>query len=107
MAQITFQGGQQMPTYGTAAYTALANSGQNGAASFNPTTQTSTINGQSFGGTTSSPIYTSPQPGGTTSTTPVVNSNNAQADYIAKMNSYNALSQQIAAQGQAKASQAQ
>jgi len=98
-----------MPAYGTAAYTALQgaqNSGTSGAGSYNPTTGALSVGGQNISYGTSTPIYTPPAAGGTTSTTPVVNSNNAQADYMAKMNSYNALSQQIAQQGAAKASQA-
>jgi hypothetical protein len=97
---ITFQGGQSIPAQGTQAYGALQsaqNSGTSGAGNFNPTTGALSVN--------STPIYTPPSGGGT-ATTPVVTANNAQADYTAKLTAYNTLSQQIAAQGAQKASQA-
>lgn len=67
-------------------------------------------NGQTFG-VSSNPggmasIYSPTQPGGAASTSPVINSSNAQADYQAKLNSFQNTSSTVSAANTANAQQA-
>ena len=92
---LTFQGGQALPTVGSAAYTAAQQG--NGAGSYNASTGVLSAN--------NAPIYnpasvTSP----TKASTPVITDQSAQNDYNSKYAAYQQISNQMNQQNAAKAS---
>lgn len=99
---ITFQGGQSLPTQGTAAYAALqgqSNSNNtNTPGLFVPSTNTLTAGTTSGSGVQT--LYSPTQSGGPTTSSPVITSQEAQDDAIQKQIAFNTMQSQNATQAQ-------